>query len=122
LNLRIPKLAGVSLLRTVPLHVLGSLAILTFSAGFYVKTVWGEGTWLTIGSWSLLTVYILVGLVGGIAGGLLSAAHRTLDAVESTLHAGLRHLPAFTQNPGQEPLSLDEARTHYAALLDRILN
>lgn len=120
--LRIPKQAGLSLLRTVPLYVLGSLAILVFSAGFYVRTVWGEGAWLTIGSWSLFAAYVLVGLVGGIAAGLLSAAHRTLDTVEAALHAGLRHLPAFTQNPGYEPFSLDEARTHYTALLDRILN
>lgn len=121
-RLRLPRALATSLLWAVPLHVMGSLIILLISAGLYVRSVWGQGTWLTIGAWSMLILYLMVGFAGGIAAAVLFAAHRTLDTFESALHAGISRLPAFKQNPGREPLSLDEARVHYATHLDRLLN
>jgi hypothetical protein len=120
--LRIPKRLATSLLWTMPLYVLGSLTILIVSAGIYVKAVGDQGTWLGIGGWTLLLLYTIVGLAGGVAAAILSAVHRALDTLESALHAGLRQLPALTQAAEREPLSLDEARVHYGVLVDRLLN
>ena len=120
--LRIPKRPAASLLWTMLLYVLGSLTILMVSSGIYVRAVGDQGAWLSIGSWTLLLLYTIVGLVGGVAAAILSAVRRALDALESTLHAGLSQLPAFTRTSEREPLSLDDARVHYGVLVDRLLN
>jgi hypothetical protein len=120
--LHIPKRFAASLLWALPMYVLGSLTILMVSAGIYIKAVGDQGAWPTIGSWSLLILYTMVGFVGGVGGAILSAVHRALDALESTLHAGLSRLPAFAQTAEREPLSLDDARMHYGILVDRLLN
>ncbi|HJR77273.1 MAG TPA: hypothetical protein VJ805_09875 [Nitrospiraceae bacterium] len=112
---------AVSLLWVVSLYMLGTLSILIFSAGVYVRAVGDHGAWLIMASWSLLTLYAVVGVAAGVAGGVLSAAHRSLDMIESALHAGLSRLPALTQAE-RESFSVDEARVHYASLVDRMLN
>ncbi|HEX2055658.1 MAG TPA: hypothetical protein VHF07_04135 [Nitrospiraceae bacterium] len=119
--LDIPKSLAGPLLWAVPLHVIGSLTILLFSAGVYVRAVGDQGPWW-IGGWSLVVLYTIAAVAGGVAAGILSAAHRWLDTLESVLHAGLNRLPPFTQDPDREALSPDEARLHYAALVDRLLN
>lgn len=118
--LRFPKPLLVSLLWAVPLHVLGLSAILILSAGLYMKTVWNQSTWLIISSWSMLVLYVLAGLAGGIVASLLFAAHRVLNAVESALHAGLRRLPALIETDVDSP-PIDEAEARYTAILDHVL-
>jgi hypothetical protein len=119
--LRLPKPLLMSLLWALLLHMFGLTALLTLSAGFYLKTVWDQSTWLIIGGWSMLILYVLTGLGGGIAAGLLFAAHRVVDAVESALHAGLRRLPALTETAVDSP-SLDEADARYTDIVNRVLN
>ena len=119
--LRLPKPLLVSLLWSVPLHVLGLTTLLTLSAGLYLKTVWNQTTWLIIGGWSMLILYMLAGVGTGIAAGLLSAAHRVVNAVESALHAGLRRLPPLTET-SVDPPSLDEAHARYTDILNGVLN
>jgi hypothetical protein len=119
---RLPKQFAASLLWAVPLYVLSFLAVLLVSAGIYVRTAGDHGTWMTIGSWFLLVFYGVVGLAAGAGAGILSTAHRLLNSIESTLHAGLHRLPAFIQNPASASFTLDEARVRYATLVDRLLN
>jgi hypothetical protein len=120
--LRVPKQFATSLLWAAPLYVLAFLVLLLFAAGLYVGAAADHGTWMAIGSWSLVVFYAVVGIVAGVAAGILSAAHGLLTSVESVLHTGLRHLPPFTQNPEPAPLSVDDARVRYATLVDRLLN
>jgi hypothetical protein len=120
--LRLPKQFAISLLWAAPLYVLAFLVLLLFAAGIYVRAAADHGTWMAIGSWSLLVFYVVVGLATGVAAGILSSVHGLLTSIESALHTGFRHLPAFTQNPEPAPLSLDEARIRYATLVDRLLN
>ena len=120
--LHLPKQFAISLLWAAPLYVLAFLIILLFSAAIYVRAAGDHGTWMAIGSWSLLVFYGVVAFAAGVAAGILSAVHRLLNAIESALHAGLHRLPAFTQNPEPAPLSLDEARVRYATLVDRLLS
>jgi hypothetical protein len=120
--LHVPKRLAASLLWGISLYVLGTLSVLIISAALYVRAADDHGAWLIIASWSLLTLYAAVGVAAGVAGGVLSAAHRSLDTIESALHAGLSRLPALTQDPERNSFSLDEARVHYASLIDRMLN
>jgi hypothetical protein len=119
---QIPKSLGTFLFWAVVLYVAASLVILIFSAGVYLRTVGDQGPWLTLGGWSMVILYLIVGVGTGIVLGLLSSAHRILDVFESALHAGLSRLPTLMQGSGRDPLSLEEARAHYSTLLDRLLD
>ena len=120
--LRLPKRFATSLLWAAPLHVLVFLAILLLCAGTYARADGNHGIWMAIGGWSLVIVYAVVAVAAGVAAGILSVAHGSLNTIESALHAALRQLPSFTHDPDRDSLSLDDARAHYATLVDRLLN
>ena len=108
-----------TVLWSLPLHVVGSIAVVGGAAAYYSCIVSSHGTWAAVGSWSLTALYVVGALVGGALAGVLSAAQRTVERLELTLRDWLHALPAMQSASTSAGRSLATARQEYETMVDR---
>ncbi|MGC3974307.1 MAG: hypothetical protein QM771_08015 [Nitrospira sp.] len=113
-----PRTFFQTLIRTLPLHVLVATSIVGGAALLYSISVSNRGTWTMLGSWSLTALYILIGLVGGTAAGVLDAARQMVERLEQALRDWLHTLPALNRSADTTGRDLSTVRQEYEALVD----
>lgn len=118
-NTKRPRTFLRTVLWSLPLHVVGSIAVVGGAAAYYSSIVSSHGTWATVGSWSLTAIYIVVALIGGALAGVLRAAEQTVERLELTLRDWLHALPAIPSSSTPVERSLATVRQEYEAMVDR---
>ncbi len=118
-NAKRPRTFLRTVLWSLPLHVVSSIAVVGGAAAYYSSIVSSHGTWATVGSWSLTAIYVVVALIGGALAGVLSAAQQTVERLELTLRDWLHALPAIPSSSTPAERSLATVRQEYEAMVDR---
>lgn len=118
-NAKRPRTFLRTVLWSLPLHVVSSIAVVGGAAAYYSSIVSSHGTWATVGSWSLTAIYVVVALIGGALAGVLSAAQQTVERLELTLRDWLHALPAIPSSSTPAERSLATVRQEYEAMIDR---
>jgi hypothetical protein len=108
-----------TVLWSLPLHVVGSIAVVGGAAAYYSSIVSSHGTWATVGSWSLTAIYVVGALIGGALAGVLSAAQQTVERLELALRDWLHALPSILSSSTPAERSLATVRQEYEAMVDR---
>ncbi len=121
-NAKRPRTFLRTVLWSLPLHMVSSIAVVGGAAAYYSSIVSSHGTWATVGSWSLTAIYVVCALIGGALAGVLSAAQQTVERLELTLRDWLHALPAIPSSSTPAERSLATARQEYEALVDRCVN
>ncbi len=118
-NAKRPRTFLRTVLWSLPLHVVSSIAVVGGAAAYYSSIVSSHGTWATVGSWSLTAIYVVGALIGGALAGVLSAAQQTVERLELTLRDWLHALPAIPSASAPAARSLAAVRQEYEAMVDR---
>jgi hypothetical protein len=96
-------------------------AILALAASLYAHSVSGESAWATVAGWSLVGVYVTIGLVGGALAGFVTAAAEALTAFEADLRAWLPQLPSSRFEETLPTLPVHELRSRYEQVIERVV-
>ncbi len=108
------------LIRTLPLHVLATVAVVGGAAVFYSTSVSNHGgRWAMVGSWSMTALYLVIALTGGILTGVLDAARQTMERLEQALRDWLHTLPALRTTAETTGRDLSTVRQEYETIVDQ---
>lgn len=110
-----------SALSLIPLHAgLGSGALL-LAAIVATRSVRGDGTWATVGGWTVTSLFVVAGLAGGALSGLLTALVRGLSVFEQECRAWIEPLPVTPGDPMPSDLTPDELRRRTDQVVNRLV-
>jgi hypothetical protein len=110
-----------SALVSVPAQALLWSAILALAASLYARSVSGGSVWSTVAGWSLVGVYLTIGLVGGALAGFVAAAAGAFTAFEADLRLWLPQLPSSRFEEALPTLPIHELRSRYDQIIERAI-
>ncbi|GEM_PF-1014234 len=110
-----------SALSLIPLHVgLGS-GVLLLAAIVATRSVRGDSAWATISDWTVTSLFVVAGLVGGALSGFLTALVRGLSVLEQECRAWIERLPVTPGDLMPSGLAPDELRRRTDQVVNRLV-